>query len=213
MSEDKVVYTALGSIIGVGAIGAIGVYAYQRSLGSTPIPRRKIGPADPIKFAIGKYDKAPSYGKEWRQATATDWTNPAFQAELVKAHNDNGGWALLEEPLVCNNSLCVAEGAVMIDGAPVVEVGFKMFSTQELRGVYPAMNMTTEEAWTATAPALGNNWSIWAPDVKKNISSPPCLFVHDSYNPSKATSLSSGEGGKKSRTRKHSRKQKRGTRK
>jgi hypothetical protein len=150
------------------------------------------------EFAVGYHSKVyPGY----RMATATDWTNPAFQATLMQAHREGGGWALLEEPLVCNNGLWVAEGYVQIDGALVVEVGFdNPPNAQQLRGVYPAMNWTTEVAWTTTAPALGNNWSIWALDVKKYIkkyiSSPPCLFVHKSYD-------AAAPGGGSRRSRRH----------
>ena len=159
------------------------------------------------QFAVGYHSKVyPGY----RMATATEWTNPEFQAALVQAHQAGGGWPLLEEPLECNDGLYVAEGYVRIDGAFVVEVGYT-FGSQQLRGVYPAMNYNTKVAWTTTAPALGNNWTIWALDVKKYISSPPpCLFVHESYNPA--------PGGGSRQSRRHKRrnyvkKQKKRTRK
>ncbi len=120
------------------------------------------------KFAIGKYDTTYP---EWRQATEADWTNPAFQAALVQAHQEGGGWALLEEPLKCDHVLFVAEGWVQIDGAQVVEVGV---SNLQLRGVYPAMNRATKVAWTTTAPALGSDWTVQAVKLAKN---PPCLFL------------------------------------
>jgi hypothetical protein len=123
------------------------------------------------KFAIGKYDTA--YGDGWRRVTAAEWRNPAFQAALVQAHQEGGGWPLLEEPLVCNNRLCVAEGWVRIDGWAVFEVGY-IYPSQQLRGVYPAMNYDAKVAWTTTAPALGNTWTIFAWKPSDN---PPCLFV------------------------------------
>jgi hypothetical protein len=74
-----------------------------------------------LKVAIGRYTAA--YGDGWRRATEAEWRNPAFQAALVQAHREGGGWALLEEPLECNDRLFVAEGNVLINGAAVVEVG------------------------------------------------------------------------------------------
>ncbi len=104
--------------------------------------------------------------------TAAEWRDPAFQGALVQAHREGGGWALLEEPLLCSAGLRVAEGKVQIDGAAVNEVGHTNGS-QQLRGVYPAMNYLTQVAWTTTAPALGDKWT-----VKSGIAGdPPCLFV------------------------------------
>ena len=208
MSEDKVAYTALGSIIG-GTILGYGMYRYNKHLQSqaqsqsvhgslirsdVPVSMIPATSSTIVKFAIGKYDKY--YGDGWRQATAAELTNPAFQAALVQAHQARGGWPLLEEPLICNEGLCVAEGIVQIDGKYVVEVGHT--GSQQLRGVYPAMNRRTQVAWTTTAPALGNNWTVYECDGVDY----PCLFVKESAS-----------GGKKTRRRKASRKQKRGTRK
>jgi hypothetical protein len=124
------------------------------------------------EFAIGKYDTA--YGDGWRRLRAADWRDPAFQAALVQAHREGGGWPLLEEPLTCMNVLWVAEGPVQIDGAEVVQVGSFFSSYQLVRGVYPAMNRSTKVAWTTTAPALGKNWTVEARNANWN---PPCLFV------------------------------------
>ncbi len=129
-------------------------------------------PSVQFGISIGKHNTA--YGDGWRRATEADWTDPAFQAALVQAHQEGGGWALLEEPLECNDMLHVAEGWVGIDRAPIVEVGHSLPSPQQLRGYYPARNCNTHVAWTTTAPALGNNWTVTA---CKPISSPPCLFV------------------------------------
>jgi hypothetical protein len=133
-------------------------------------------------FAIGKYETV--YGDGWRKATEAEWRNPAFQAALVQAHREGGGWPLLEEPLQCNGLLFVAEGWVLIDGARVIEVGYDPNDTdQQLCGVYPAMNIDTKVAWTTTAPALGNKWDVeaWKPQ-----SNPPCLFVQVQRRPSLA---------------------------
>ena len=129
------------------------------------------------QFAVGKYNNEyPDY----RKVTAAEWKNPTFQAQLVEAHQAYRGWPLLEEPLECNDFLCVAEGYVQIEGALVAEVGSNGRSTQQLRGVYPAMNRDTKVAWTTTAPALGDNWTVLP---MYGHQSGPCLFVHESYNP------------------------------
>ena len=159
--------------------------------------------ASSLEFAIGKYNKAQSYGeKGWRMATEADWTDPVFQAALVQAHRKNRGWALLEEPLVCNRTLYVAEGFVMINGASVAEVGYNPRNPEEdnnlLFDVYPAMNQDTQVPWTTLAPSAGANWTVARALTYSN---PPCLFVKESAS-----------GGKKTRRRKGSRKQKRGTR-
>ncbi len=124
-------------------------------------------------IAIGQYDTI--YADGWRRATAAEWRDPAFQAALVQAHQEGGGWALLEEPLECNAALYVADGLVQIDGSYVAEVGFD--GSQRLRGVYPAINLDTKVAWTTTAPALGNDWTIYTWRKKVSGGNPPCLFV------------------------------------
>ena len=159
---------------------------------------------NPPQFAVGHRNKEyPDY----RKVTAAEWKNPTFQAQLVEAHQEGGGWALLEEPFECNDTLCVAEGWVTIDGALVAEVGSDPYGPhQQIRGVYPAMNTKTNVAWTTTLPALGNNWTARAYSQSRA----PCLFVHESYNPA--------PGGGSRRSRRHKRrnyikKQKKRTRK
>ena len=64
---------------------------------------------------------------------------------------------------------------MLIDGARVIEVGYDPNDTdQQLCGVYPAMNIDTKVAWTTTAPAPGNNWTV---EQLYAIWDPPCLFV------------------------------------
>ncbi len=79
---------------------------------------------------------------------------------------------MLEEPLECSSWLRVVEGAVRIDEALVVEVGFNWL--QDLRGVYSALNYDTKVPWATTTPAVGVNW-----DVAEMIdtSNSPSLFV------------------------------------
>jgi hypothetical protein len=122
------------------------------------------------QVAIGMYLTAYD---GWRRATAADWMDPAFQVVLVQAHRDSSGWALLEEPLDCDDTLYVAEGRVQIDGAAVVDAE----SSPQLRGVFPAMNGRTQVAWTTTAPrpAPGDTWKVLPSEVSGF--NPPCLFV------------------------------------
>lgn len=123
-----------------------------------------------INYAVGMYNRKYS---GWRQATQADWTNPTIQKELVEANQKDGGWPLLEEPLICNDVLWVTEGTAKINNQFVNEVGFNW--GQQLQGVYSAMNSRTQVAWTTTAPALGNNWTVESNTIKLN---PPCLFIN-----------------------------------
>ena len=158
---------------------AIGISMPIRTIRDTII--REIGKY-PIRVAVGKYNGV--YDNGFRRMREVEWRNPAFQAQLVAAHQASGGWPLLEEPLVCNAVLCVAEGYVHIDGVYILEVGFT--GHQQLRGVYPAMNCITNVAWTTTAPAPSNNWTVVPYDGRDF----PCLFVQDSYAPAVAASQS-----------------------
>lgn len=160
---------------------AIGEPAIAAAAATNPIPLATTGgPA--LRFKVGIYDKTyPG----WHRATAADWKNSEFQKALVQAHQEGGGWPLLEEPLLCNTALNVEEGWARIDGERIVEVGYTN-GTQQLRGVYPAMNFGTEVAWTTTAPTLGDNWT-----VKNRIGLDyPCLFVQDGNVPETATPAS-----------------------
>jgi hypothetical protein len=155
------------------------VYTYQefiKFMNSLDVPSIAAATANPIikyAFAVGMHNK--DYGNSWRMVTEAEWMDFEFQAKLVKAHQESGGWALLEESLICNNGLYVAEGLALIDNEMVVEVGHN--GSQQLQSVYPAMNEDTKVAWTMTPPALGNNWTI---DKNTKILSYPCLFVRTS---------------------------------
>ena len=206
----------IGGVVGGVAIAAIAL-GYKKfsqqpllappssALSNSALINVSINPpvASSLEFAIGKYNKAQSYGKDWRMATEADWMNRAFQVALVKAHQKGGGWPLLEEPLICNRTLYVAEGFVMINGASVAEVGYNPRNPEEYNNflfhVYPAMNQDTQVTWTTLAPSAGANWTVARALTYSN---PPCLFVKESAS-----------GGKKTCRRKGSRKQKRGTRK
>jgi len=175
LTTNEKVSIAVGAVA-VSVSGIIfGVYKYKMSDGANPVLKEI---DNSISFGIGKYNEEYP---DWRKATKADWTNPAFQAALVQAHREGGGWALLEEPLECNGPLCVAEGYVQIDEENVIEVGYysRPNVAQQLRGVYPAMNYNTKVAWTTTTPALGNNWSVRLFRVFDADYNPPCLFVRD----------------------------------
>ena len=192
----------IGGIVGGVVIAAIAL-GYKKFFQQPSV-------APSLKFVIGKYYHEYS---NYRRVTEADWTNPAFQADLVQAHQDGGGWPLLEEPLECNTSLFVHGGAAMIDGAPVVEVQHNMSQPQQLRVVYPAMNLNTSVAWTTTEPALGKNWTVYAFNPVLN---PPCLFVNGTASTDVALPDAASPGGGSRRSRRHkwskrTRKQKKGT--
>ena len=127
------------------------------------------------EFGIGKYNN--EYDDGWRQATATEWMTLQFRAALILAHQKGGGWPLLEDSLVCNNSLYVHEGEVKINGEYVVEDGFNILSPQKLHNVYPAMNLGTHVSSTAGSILVHDTWSVDANDTITD--NPPCLFVKE----------------------------------
>ena len=145
-------------------------------------------------FAIGKYN-TPYTG--WRRAIATEWMDPAFQKELIQAHQEGGGWPLLEKPLVFAGQLLVADGYAQINAQYTVHVGYNESDTETLDNVYPAKNISANVAWTMTepAPAPGNNWTVKNITDFTSFKNYPCLFVLDP-NPSK-------KGGRRTH-RKHS---------
>jgi len=100
-----------------------------------------------------------------------------FRAALILAHQKGGGWPLLEDSLVCNNSLYVHEGEVKINGEYVVEDGFNILSPQKLHNVYPAMNLGTHVSSTAGSILVHDTWSVDANDTITD--NPPCLFVKE----------------------------------
>jgi len=120
-----------------------------------------------VVFAVGKANK--DYA-DYRKLTAAEWKDAAVGARLLAAHASGGGWSLLEEPLRCNGTLCVAKEYVRVDGAVIAEVGHN--KEQELRGRYSAMNSNTKAPWTAAAPSL-RRWDV----RPRNIGNRPCLYI------------------------------------
>jgi hypothetical protein len=183
LTTNEKVSIAVGAVAVSGII--FGVYKYKMSDGANPVsssnsvvlvsaPHNSSAnlalPIPAIKFAIGKYNS--DYGQGWRKATAADWTDSKFQKELVEDHNNNGGWFLLEEPLVCDAPLYVAKGMVQIDNIAVAEIKH-LYDNHQLKGVYTAKNYLTNEAWTTHPPKLGDNWTVENWEVDYN--PPACL--------------------------------------
>ena len=115
------------------------------------------------QFAVGKYNTVRD---GWRRATAAEWKNPTFQAQLVEAHQTQGGWPLLEEPLVCNGTLWVAEGWAMIDKRGVIEVGHIWGPSDP-----PSSCVVYTLPWTKTprcrGPRLRPHWVTIGPSFRR----------------------------------------------
>ena len=126
-----------------------------------------------VAFAVGKGNK---HYVGYRILTAAEVKDAAVGARLLAAHASGGGWSLLEEPLLCIDALCVAEGFVQVDGACIAEVGYgaiRYDCKQHLCGRYPAMHKGTKVPWTAAAPSLKARWDV-APD---DVGDRPCLYI------------------------------------
>ena len=165
------------------------------------------------RFAVGKYNKEyPDY----RRVTKADWRNYEFQEALVEAHQEGGGWDLLEKPLVCNSNLHVAEGVAVINGGLIAQVGFKGTWNDALHDKYSASILDYPRVvWTNTPPLLGSEWTVG--EDLSNIN-PPCLFVRDAVSADAAPGNAASPGGGSRRSRRHKRrnyvkKQKKRTRK
>ena len=138
----------------------------------------------PITVKVGKYNK---YYPGYHKATAADWMNPAFQAALVQAHQQGGGWPLLETPLQYDSGLLVLEGQAMINDNYVVDISWDNTSLNYTlqNGFFP-MNPISKIPWTTTPPTLNDKWTV-------NTSSVPpaegtlCLFVKDDVPAAAAT--------------------------
>ena len=123
-----------------------------------------------VLFAVGKVNT--DYAG-YRMLTAAEWRDAAVGARLLATHASGGGWSLLEEPLVGNWYLHVAEGYVLVDGAYIAEVNFINYDNSELlHGRYPAMNYDTGAHWAAAVPSL-RRWDVEPCDVDDE----PCLYI------------------------------------
>ena len=119
---------------------------------------------------VGKGDRDyPGY----RKLTAADVVDVAMCARLLAAHQVDGGWALLEEPLICNSRLCIAEGFLVVNGWLVIEDGYSYDPPQKLRSRSPALAEITKTALMGTPPPLDCHFTF----LPKNIRDFPCLFV------------------------------------
>ncbi len=124
-----------------------------------------------LEFAVGNGETAyPGY----RMMLEAEWKDPEVQGRLVAAHQANGGWPLLEDPLDCDLSgLCIPEqGQLVINNASVTQVG-----KSNVRVRYAAMNYITEAPWTTTAPTVSDAWAVNAHKGRKSAKAFPwpCL--------------------------------------
>ncbi len=106
--------------------------------------------------------------------TAADWENPAVRTRLVAEHAQKGGWVLLEEPLVVNANLCVAEGPVQVDDQGVSVKGRTPNTSCPVHGVYEAMSWPSKISWLAQPPRIDGDWTVQPQD---SIGLFPCLFI------------------------------------
>lgn len=135
-----------------------------------------------IRVAVGKYNKDyPGY----RKVTMANWTNPAFQAALVQAHQQGGGWPLLERPLQYDSGLFVLEGQAMINDNYVVDISWSNQLSYTLQTGFFPKNSATKTPWTTAPPTLNDIWTVNTSSVPKAESS-LCLFVKDNV-PAAAT--------------------------
>ena len=136
-----------------------------------------------IRVAVGKYNKDyPGY----RKVTMANWTNPAFQAALVQAHQQGGGWPLLERPLQYDSGLFVLEGQAMINDNYVVDTSWSNQLSYTLQTGFFPKNSATKTLWTTAPPTLNDIWTVNTSSVPKAESS-LCLFVKDDVPAAAAT--------------------------
>ena len=111
----------------------------------------------------------------YRAFTETDLEDYEVRTRLLVEYEKHGGWLLLEERLMVTHSLCVAEGALRIDGAEVNVVGKEVGLVFPVYGgIYEAMNWETKVPWMGLPRLpLDETWSV----DEHNISGAPCLFI------------------------------------
>lgn len=108
----------------------------------------------------------------YRALSKKEWCDNSVASRILAVHQKLGGWPLLEEPLLCNLPLCLADGTIpKINRGSIVEVGFNTDKPQQLQGSYVAKTLHGE-SWLVVLPAL-DNWSAdkWVLETR------PCLFV------------------------------------
>jgi hypothetical protein len=109
----------------------------------------------------------------YRPLTQSEWTNRAIQARLLSEHERNGGWRLLEQPLVANHTLHVAEGCVKIENMFVTAVDHSDPKDFSIRSLYVVKLLGKSGDWTMKKPSLDVAWTCTANDLKGH----PCLFI------------------------------------
>ncbi len=112
------------------------------------------------KFVVGYGNKNyPGYHK----MTEAQLLDRAIRQRLLEVHAQHAGFPLAEPTLVVKNTLCLAEGDVLIESSYVNEVGWiGVGCGLTVRGVYAAMTWSTKVAWTETPPPLDATWSVIA---------------------------------------------------
>ena len=121
---------------------------------------------------MGLHGDTPPPG--YRQLTGVDLDDAALCARLVAEHQSRGGWGLARDPLKFGRAsvLAAAEGNIRIQGCCIGMYGQDYNSTA--RGVYNAMNWTTNLPWSTMPPAP--NAECWVGDLLPDPAN-PCLFV------------------------------------
>jgi hypothetical protein len=122
-------------------------------------------------FLVGHADRSyPGF----RKITAMDWQcDRVMRSLLLSEHLRYGGWQVLDDPLVANAFLCVAEGQCRIDAQPITMAEYRGILPVYVRGTWAAANYDTQVPWGAMPPPLDGQWTVFAIDIKNW----PCLFV------------------------------------
>jgi hypothetical protein len=113
---------------------------------------------------------------DYRPMTHIEWASREVQARLLTEHRRIGGWQLLENPLVADDTLYVGDGYVKIDGDMVTAVGHSYPKGWNIQGVYVAKLLSSDKGvdWTKTMPSLDATWTCMVGSV---VTGHPCLFV------------------------------------
>ncbi len=105
--------------------------------------------------------------------TQVEWLDRVVRARLLAEHASYGGWPLLEDPLVVNDTLFVAEGYVQLSSNFVTAIGHVYPQQLSVRGVYKATFLGSMNDWTTETPSLDGNWTVTRMDTADH----PCIFV------------------------------------
>jgi hypothetical protein len=145
------------------------------------------------KFAVGYYSGKKDPG--WRRLTPDEWFNPEIQKELVEAHEKNGGWGLLDNPLTC-------VGPLHIDGG-YVTIGFKeIYAKEQNINISPSLTRAYNAIINKNIPIglIPSTHRWWyfprKPIIQKKSVPPPCLFINEAMI-NNTTDTKKSMGGKR----------------